>query len=177
MKTYKILPVSFLATMAVLSGLAVATAQSAPETAPVQAETATQAPKAKRVDFRGHHGGPGGRGMFGQILEKVDTDGDRSVTQAEIDAFRAAAVADADVSGEGDISLDEFETIYLDLIRNRMVDAFQDLDADGDGVVTQAEMDNRFGDIVDRMDRNEDGKLDRDDRVRHGKKGQGRKGG
>ena len=42
-----------------------------------------------------------------------------------------------------------------------MVDRFQDLDAEGDGAVTQAEMDKRFGSIVERMDRNDDGQVDR----------------
>jgi len=116
------------------------------------------------VDFRNGQDTGGGRGMMGQILQKADTNGDRAVTQAEIDTFRAATVAKADASGEGSISLDEFEAIYLGMTRNRMVDAFQTLDVDGDGVVTQAEMDKRFGDIVARMDRNDDGQLDRADR-------------
>lgn len=172
----KILPGTFLAVAALLSGLTVATAQTAPASPPAQLETSADAPQATRVDFRKGHGGRGGHGMMRQIMEKVDANGDRAVTQEEIDTFRASVVADADTSGEGDISLDEFETIYLDLTRERMVDAFQKLDADGDGVVTQAEMDKRFGDVVERMDRNDDGQLDRQDRVGRHKKGQGRDG-
>ena len=164
MTNSKIIPGTFLAVAALLSGLTLATAQTTPETAPVQVEESAQAAKVTRADFRKGHGSRGGRGMFGQIMQKADADGDRAVTQAEIDTFRASLVEGADTSGEGDISLDEFEAIYLELTRERMVDAFQRLDADGDGVVTQAEMDNRFGNVVERMDRNGDGKLDRDDR-------------
>lgn len=170
----RLLPGSFIAAAALLSGLSVATAQTASESTPVQAESSAQATEAPRADSRKGHGHHGGHGMMRQIMEKVDADGDGAVTQAEIDTFHAATVANADVSGDGDISLEEFETIYLELTRNRMVDAFQKLDEDGDGVVTQAEMDAKFGNIVERMDRNDDGRLDRDDRrgrdgKRHGK--------
>jgi len=172
MNNSKILPVGLVAIMAVMSGNTVATAQTA-----MQKEM--QAPKAMNIDFRGHgdkHGKRGGGGMMRQILEKVDADGDGAVTQAEIDAFRSAMVTEADASGDGNISLAEFETIYLQMVRNKMVDAFQRLDEDGDGVVTQAEMDGKFGNVVERMDRNDDGKLDRDDRRGHDRKGHGRDG-
>ncbi len=171
MTNSKIIPGTLVAVAALLSGLTFATAQTASETAPVQVEESGQTAKGTRADFRKGHGKRGGHGMMRQIMKKVDADGDGAVTQAEIDTFRASLVEGADVSGEGDISLDEFEAIYLELTRERMVDSFQKLDADGDGVVTQAEMDNRFGNVVERMDRNDDGKLDRDDRRRRGGKG------
>lgn len=170
----KFLPGAFLTVAAVLSGLTVATAQTAPTSEPVQIEARADKAKATRVNFRKGHGERGGRGMMGQMMEKADANGDRALTQEEIDAFRAATVANADASGEGDISLDEFETIYLEMTRERMVDAFQNLDADGDGAVTQAEMDKRFGSIVERMDRNDDGQLDRDDRGGRHQKGNDR---
>ncbi|MCF3595805.1 hypothetical protein LZG00_17610 [Rhodobacteraceae bacterium LMO-12] len=176
MKNSKILPGSFLAVAAILSGLTVATAQTAPQAAPAQVEATAQTPEVTRADFRKGHGDRGGRGMMGQILQKVDANSDRAVTQAEVDTFRNGLVSNADASGEGDISLDEFETIYLDLTRDRMVDAFQNLDADGDGAVTQAEMDKRFGNIVERMDRNDDGQLDREDRPGRDHKGHNGKG-
>lgn len=172
----RILPGTFIAVAALLSGLTVASAQTSPMSVPAQVEASADTPEAMRVNFRKGHGERGGRGMMGQMMEKVDANGDRAVTQEEIDTFRAATVANADASGEGDISLDEFETIYLEMMRERMVDAFQNLDADGDGVVTNAEMDKRFGNIVERMDRNDDGKLDREDRGGRDQKGHGRDG-
>ena len=172
MNTSKILPVGLVAILAVMSVQAVATAQTA-------AEKEIQAPKVMNIDSRGqgkNHGKRGGGGMMRQILQKIDADGDGAVTQAEIDTFRSAMVTEADASGDGNISLAEFETIYLQMIRNKMVDAFQRLDEDGDGMVTQAEMDAKFGNIVERMDRNDDGKLDRGDRRGHDRKGHGRDG-
>ncbi|HEY9038621.1 MAG TPA: hypothetical protein VIN05_06735 [Roseovarius sp.] len=176
MTTSKIIPGTFLAVAALLSGLTVATAQTAPETAPVQVEETAQTAQMTRADFRKGPGGRRGHGMMGQVMQKADADADGAVTQAEIDTFRAGLVEGADASGDGDLSLDEFETIYLELTRERMVDIFQKLDPDGDGVVTQTEMDNRFGNVVARMDSNGDGQLDRDDRRdRDGKRG-GHKG-
>jgi len=172
MKTSKLLPVGALIIGTVLSGLTIATAQTAPE--PTTAPTETSA-KATPGASHGHKGGRGGPGMFGAMMQKVDADADGAVTQAEIDTFRATLVTGADTSGEGDISLDEFETIYLEMIRDRMVDAFQNLDSDGDGVVTQAEMDQRFGNVVEQMDRNDDGKIDADDRGGH-ERGDGKRG-
>ncbi|WP_146584436.1 EF-hand domain-containing protein [Puniceibacterium confluentis] len=176
MKPSKFLPVSFLAIIAVFGGLSLATAQTAIDTTPKSSVIEAHAPDGARGDFRGARGGRedhGGRGLLGQVLKQVDADGDRAVTQAEIDTFRATIVAGADASGEGDISLEEFATIYLDLMRSQMVDAFQTLDEDGNGVVTQAEMDERFGDVVTRMDRNDDGKLDRADHGGRGHMGKG----
>jgi len=172
MNNSKLLPVGLVAIMAVVSGYTVASAQTA-------MDKEVQAPKVMNVDFRGHgdgHGKRGGRGMMREILEKVDANGDGAVTQAEIDTFRSGMVTEADASGDGNISLDEFETIYLQMVRNKMVDAFQRLDEDGDGMVTQAEMDAKFGNVVERMDRNDDGKLDRADKRGHDRKGHGRDG-
>ncbi len=154
-----------LIAIALTAGLGAAHAQTASETAPAEMGAGKHAHGAGKADGAhmnyGHHGG---HGMMRQIMQRADANGDRAITQAEIDTFRADIVANADASGEGDISLGEFEKIYLDLTRERMVDAFQKLDADGDGAVTQAEMDRRFGDIVERVDRNGDGQLDRQDR-------------
>ena len=166
----KLLPIGLVAIMAVVSGNSIANAQTA-------MDQEVQAAKPMNVDFRGpggKKGKRGGRGMMMQMLQKVDADGDGAVTQAEIDTFRSALVSEADASGDGNISLAEFETIYLKMVQNRMVDAFQRLDEDGDGMVTQAEMDEKFGNVVERMDRNGDGKLDRADHRGHDRKGRGR---
>ena len=153
---------TLLAIAAVLASATLATAQTAPatgnaEVAPTQAQ---------------YHGGRQARGgmrMLGAAMSRIDADNSGSITQDEIDTFRGALVAGADASGDGAITLDEFTAIYLELSRDRMVDRFQDLDADGDGTITGAEMDARFGGIVDRMDRNGDGELSRADRPHRSK--------
>lgn len=97
--------------------------------------------------------------MMGELFSQIDTDGDGRITQAEIDAFRSARVGAADASGDGALSLDEFDTLYRELTRRQMVRAFQNLDTDGDGTISPAEMDARFGRLAERMDRNGDGAL------------------
>lgn len=107
---------------------------------------------------RGHRGGQRGE-MMRNIFDAVDADGDRAVTQEEIDAYRAARVGAADASGDGALSLEEFNTLFQEFTRPRMVDAFQALDADGDGQIAPAELDTRIARMVERMDRDGDGVL------------------
>lgn len=121
---------------------------------------------------RGHgHGGRGGHGfggpggeVFRNLFTQIDTNKDGKVTQAEIDAYRAAQVSAADANKDGVLTIDEFQTAYDAFIRPQMVRAFQDFDTDGDGKITSAEIDAKVGAIVSRMDRNGDGSLTIDDR-------------
>ncbi len=115
----------------------------------------------------GHHGGHGG-GQGLRMLERLDADGDGAVTQEEIDTVLAGSLAEFDASGDQSLTLDEFQGLWLDHMRERMVDHFQALDADGDGLVTEEELDRPFGNLVDRMDRNGDGQLSLDDHPRRG---------
>ncbi len=190
MKASRHIATGLVALMLAGSGAAIATAQSQPpaqdQASPdvnVAPLTPPQAPPMKadfrdhhgpRGDMRGHEGRWGGRGfegdgpgqMFRSIFVEIDANGDGSVTQDEIDTFRASKVSQADASGDGALSIEEFDTLYREFTRERMVRAFQRLDADGDGVISQQEMDRRFGDVVDRMDRNDDGALSLQDRPR-----------
>ncbi len=179
MKSTQSLPVLFTAVMALASVTTIAAAQNGP------ADGASSAPmdsaQAIKADFRWQRGGGHGHGfgkrggsdMMQQLFEQADADGDGSVTQEEVDAFRATQLSAADTSGDGALSIEEFDTIYRELTRTRMVRAFQKLDSDGDGTISPEEMDARFGAIVKRMDRNGDGALSSDDRGRSS----GRKGG
>jgi len=126
-------------------------------------------PHAEKSD-RGHHsrmhrGGRGGNRM-GQMMENFDTNGDGQLTQEEIDTARAAKLAEFDADGDGQLTLEEYQALWLDAMRERMVDRFQSHDDDGDGQVTVEEFNEDFANIVDRMDRNDDGVLSSDDRRR-----------
>ena len=170
MKRTHILPVSALAVIAALSGTIVATAQTAepmPGAQPAEAQVI-------RADYRGGHGGRhdddrrghgerrgGGMGgeMFRQVFDAADADGDGTVTAAEIDAYRTAQIGAVDASGDGSLSIEEFDELYRSLTRTRMVDIFQDLDADGDGQITPAEIDTRMARLIERLDRDGDGSI------------------
>jgi len=104
----------------------------------------------------GHHRGHG-------MLEKFDANGDGKVTQEEIDAAEADLLARHDTDDKDGLKLEEFEGIWLELNRERMVDRFQNLDADGDGTVTKAEIDRKLARMMQVMDRNGDGAISTDD--------------
>ncbi len=121
---------------------------------------------APGVAQRFQQGAMGMMGGFGaeQVMREVDTDRDGRITQAEIDAAVNARFARFDADQNGRLSLDEFNALWADLTRPVTVRAFQFLDPNGDASVTKAEVDERFGRLVQRFDRNGDGALSMQDR-------------
>lgn len=122
--------------------------------------------------YGGHHGGHhgmrhgggrhGGRHMF-RLLEAFDANDDGQLSQEEIDQARGERFGRFDSDTDQALTLQEYEQLWLDAMRERMVDRFQHLDADGDGRVTTEEFQRPYGKVVQRMDRNEDGVIDRQD--------------
>lgn len=153
-----------IALAAVVTGGILAGAVAANALSPMAAGPFVSEAGFTHAHWRGPGRGPAG--MMMPILREADANDDGAITQAEIDAWVDSKVAAADADGDGNLSLAEFEAVWLSVTRPRMVDAFQALDEDGDATVTAAEVDERVGGIVARMDRNDDGQLDRDDRGR-----------
>ncbi|HEV7254953.1 MAG TPA: hypothetical protein VGN97_17860 [Mesorhizobium sp.] len=122
-----------------------------------------------RHEGRRHGGGRRGGDMMRQ-LQTFDANGDGAVTQAEIDQFRQGQIMQFDANRDGNLSVEEYQALWLDQMRERMVDAFQEHDDDGNGQVTAEEFNERFTGLVERLDRNGDGQLSPDDR------GRGRRG-
>ena len=71
----------------------------------------------------------------------------------------------------------EFEALWAEITKPMAVRAFQFLDPNGDAQVTKAELDDRFGQLVSRFDRNGDGVLSPADRPRHAARPAGMAGG
>ncbi len=114
--------------------------------------------------WRGHHG----RGhRIERMLERFDADKDGKLTQKELDEGRTGLLGRHDADKDGKLSLAEFEKLWLEVMRKRLVRGFQRLDADGDTEVTLDEFLKPFAHLVERMDGNEDGAIGRDDRKRH----------
>ncbi len=112
-------------------------------------------------------GSGGGPMAMERLFERYDTSGDGRVTQADIDEVRAERHAAFDADGDGELTLEEYEALWLDAMRRHMVRSFQRLDVDGDGRVTVEEFQAPFARIVERLDTAEDGVVTRDDVRRH----------
>lgn len=122
--------------------------------------------------MRGHGGMHGHGGMWRhrgkrieRLLERFDADKDGELTQAELDASRKELLEKYDTDKDGKLSLSEFERLWLEVMRRRMVRSFQYIDEDGDAAITVDEFLKPYADTVERMDRNGDGAISRDDRT------------
>lgn len=127
----------------------------------------------KFANYRGHdrhekgrHGHRRGAKRFERMLEEFDSNGDGKLSQAEVDQARSDRLAQFDSDGDGQLNLQEFQALWLDRMHSRMVDQFQELDEDGDAVVTGEEFLQPFAKMIERMDRNKDGELSKEDRKR-----------
>ena len=108
----------------------------------------------------GRHHGSGHYGARGMALfERFDANADGRLTQAEIDEVRQSRLAEFDQDGDGSLTLEEYQALWLDAMRERMVDRFQAHDDDGDGLVTAEEFGEPFNRMVRRFDRDGDGEL------------------
>jgi len=97
-------------------------------------------------------------------MKRFDTDNDGKLTQDEINQARRALVTKHDADGNGQLTLAEFQNLWLEVRRKRMVRSFQRIDEDGDAIISVDEFLEPFSRVVERMDRNEDGVLDKKDR-------------
>jgi Ca2+-binding EF-hand superfamily protein len=105
----------------------------------------------------GHHGGAEG------LFETFDADDDGRLTQAEIDQARRAKLTEFDRDRDGSLTLEEYQALWLDAMRERMVDRFQAHDDDGDGRVTAAEFGEDYSRILSRLDDDDDGTVTREE--------------
>jgi Ca2+-binding EF-hand superfamily protein len=113
-------------------------------------------------------------GLGHEMLQNVDTDSDGALSQDEINSAVNSRFSQFDADKNGSLSLPEFEALWADITKPIAVRAFQFLDPNGDAGIAKAELDDRFGNLVSSFDRNDDGKLSRDDRGgRQGHRGWG----
>jgi Ca2+-binding EF-hand superfamily protein len=114
---------------------------------------------------RGNHGMHGmQQGGVTALMERYDANNDGSLSQEEIDSNRTQWHADSDQDKSGDLTIAEFETLWLKARREMMVREFQEFDRDGDGKVTLDEYKAPLAMLIARMDRNGDGVINREDR-------------
>ncbi len=122
----------------------------------------SQTPKMeKRMAHQGggKRGGGKRHGMR-QAFERYDTNKDGVITQDEVDAAaleRFNSIAGAD----GTITREEYAAAWAERTQRPRVRAFQRMDRDGDGNVTQAEFDSASERMFMRLDRDGNGELTR----------------
>ena len=125
-------------------------------------------------DGSGGAGGAGGRGAM-MRFDRLDTDNSGDVTFEEFSAMLKSRVGEADANKDGKITVDELaaeiEKIRAERMAQRLIDRF---DTDGDGVLTAAEVDSRQKKMFALLDKNDDGKIEKDEMPQ--KKGGGRWG-
>lgn len=116
-----------------------------------------------------HHGSRGWRGqgkkrqMVTKLFHEHDMNQDGAVTQAEVNDVQSQKLAKFDADKNGTLSLQEFEGLWLERMRSRMVDGFQRLDEDGNGTVTSEEFLAPFSKIISRHDLDNDGDVDEEE--------------
>ena len=105
----------------------------------------------------GHHGGHWGGGARAMLMEQFDANQDGSLTRAEIDESVRARMAAADSDGDGQLDLEEFQPLLVEIMRPKIVDGFQFLDADGSAAISLEELERPVERIISRLDRDDDG--------------------
>ena len=115
---------------------------------------------------RGRHGG---MGDISALMERYDANRDGALSQDEIDTNRTQWHAEFDKDKSGDLSLAEFQDLWLKARHEMMVREFQEFDRDGDGKLTLDEYKSPLNAMITRLDRNGDGLVNKDDRFRRGR--------
>lgn len=110
----------------------------------------------------------------GMRFERTDADSSGDISFEEFAAAMKNRVGSADKDGDGKMTVGEIaaeiERMRAERMARRLVERF---DADGDGALTMAEIESRQKKMFALMDRNDDGKIVKDEMPRrwHGRRG------
>lgn len=130
----------------------------------------TAATVAQAADQRGE----GRHGPRAQMnFDRADADSSGDVTFDEFAAAMQSRLGSADANGDGKMTVEEIadEIVRMRAERQakRMIERF---DVDGDGAITAAEIESRQKKLFALLDRNDDGKIIKDEmpKGRHGRR-------
>jgi Ca2+-binding EF-hand superfamily protein len=139
--------------------------------------TASAALADSRGDGDRAHGAERRAERIAAMFDRFDADKDGVITEAEIEAARATRLAAADTNGDGALSAEEFTARAVARAAERAGRMFARFDADGDGRLSDAEMQPRRGGMMAWLDADKDGTITRDEamsakRGHHGRPGE-----
>lgn len=106
-----------------------------------------------------HHGG-----FIAELFERYDVEGTGKIKVEDMLTIRADELKKFDKNGDGQLDLQEYEALWLDRMRERMVRSFQHYDRDGNAQVTVEEFNYPINRLAKRLDRNKDGTIEKFDR-------------
>jgi Ca2+-binding EF-hand superfamily protein len=98
---------------------------------------------------------PGG----GKHFERLDTNGDGTVTTAEFQAGALARWTEADANKDGKVTVDEFKAVH----EAHRAERFSKEDTNGDGVLQRSEVAKMPDEFFAKLDANKDGALSKDE--------------
>ena len=78
--------------------------------------------------------------MGPEFMNMLDMNSDGKTTPEEARTQLQKVLNESDLDGDGMLSIGEFEIFHSRMIREKMVDRFQHLDADGNGAITAEEI-------------------------------------
>lgn len=124
-----------------------------------------------------HHGRRGGRGGQAMMLRMLDTNMDNAVSMEEFMLLHDLRFKNADANNDGALDSSEIDAIVAvraDQMKTRMLER---LDGDGDGQISAEEFATPFQERFSRLDRNDDGSIERSEmrRDRGGREGRERR--
>jgi Ca2+-binding EF-hand superfamily protein len=118
----------------------------------------------------GRFDGRDGRGMR---FERADADNSGDITFEEFSAVISTRLGTADANGDGKMTVGEIASEIQRMRSERMAERIvQRFDANGDGMLTLAEIESRQKKMFALMDRNDDGKIVKDE-MPSGRRGKG----
>ena len=100
------------------------------------------------------------------LISQADTNGDGSITKAEFLARRSAAFTDLDADASGALTQKEFELALEQRMKRFSARAFTIVDKDGNGAISQTEWDQNPPRAFDKLDTNSDGVITEAERRR-----------
>lgn len=109
--------------------------------------------------------GPRGDGPgSGRMFQRADKDNSGTVSFEEFTAASPLALADADADGDGKINVDELtESMMREMMKRRAERMIERFDADNDGQISLAEVENRQKRMFDRIDIDGSGAIEQDE--------------